>query len=321
MFLFWFFILIVSLFVLAKSADYFISSAEKIGLILGLSPFFVGMTIIAFGTSLPEFFTSFFAVFNNASEIVVGDVIGSNIANILLIVGITAIALKKIKINHDVINLDLPLFAASTAGLIAMIAWDQEINMFEGIMAIMFFAIYFFYLYKSRHDTLGEEIKKKIDETKEKLIPEKVSFILVLTLVSSALFLFLAAKLTVSSVLELSTLIGITTSAIALSIVAIGTSLPELVVTIQAVKKGSGDLAIGNILGSNLFNGSLIIGVSSFITPLKATNDVLYIALPFLATATILYVFSCISHKIYNYEGAMFILIYILFLTKLFNIF
>lgn len=321
MFLFWFFVLIISLFVLVKSAEYFINAAEKIGLILGVSPFFIGMTVVALGTSLPELFTSLFAVLNNASEIVIGNVVGSNIANILLIVGITAITVKKIKIDYDIINLDLPLFAASTAGLIAMVAWDKEINIFEGIIAIAFFIIYFFYLYKSRHDTVGEEIKKKLDETKEKLIPKKINSKLILILVLSSLFLFLGAKFTVSSVLELSTLIGITTSAIALSAIAIGTSLPELAVTIRAVKNGNGDLAIGNIFGSNLFNGSLVIGLSSFISPLKVTDDVLYIAVPFLAATTILYVFSGISRKIHNYEGAMFVLIYVLFLAKLFNIF
>ncbi|MEA2088370.1 MAG: calcium/sodium antiporter [Patescibacteria group bacterium] len=321
MFLFWFFVLIISLFVLVKSAEYFVNAAEKIGLILGVSPFFIGMTVVALGTSLPELFTSIIAVLNNSSEIVLGNVVGSNIANILLIVGITAITVKKIKVDYDIINLDLPLFAASTAGLIAMVAWDKEINIFEGIIAISFFAIYFFYLYKSRHDTIGEEIKKKLDETKEKLIPKKINPTLILILIASALFLFLGAKFTVSSVLELSALIGITTSAIALSAVAIGTSLPELAVTIRAVKNGNGDLAIGNIFGSNLFNGSLVVGLSSLLGPLKATNDILYIAIPFLAVATILYVFSGISRKIHNYEGAMFLLIYVLFLAKLFNIF
>ncbi|MCD4705698.1 calcium/sodium antiporter [bacterium] len=321
MFLFWFFVLIASLFILVKSAEYFINAAEKIGLIFGVSPFFIGMTVVALGTSLPELFTSIIAVLNDSSEIVLGNVVGSNIANILLIVGITAITVKKIKVDYDIINLDLPLFAASTAGLIAMVAWDKEINIFEGIIALAFFVIYFFYLYKSRHDTVGEEIKKKLDETKEKLIPKKINFTLILTLVLSSLFLFLGAKFTVSSVLELSALIGITTSAIALSAIAIGTSLPELAVTIRAVKNGNGDLAIGNIFGSNLFNGSLVIGLASFISPLKATDDVLYIAIPFLAGATILYVFSGISRKIHNYEGAMFVLIYVLFLAKLFNIF
>lgn len=321
MILFWTIALIVSLVVLVKSADYFIDSSEKIGLILGISPFFIGVTIVAFGTSLPELLTSVMAVLNNSSEIVMGNVIGSNIANILLVVGITVIAVKKIKIDRDIINLDLPLLVASTLGLIVMILWDKEINFFEGIISLCFFSIYIFYLYKSRRDTVVEEVKKHVEDVKEKIAPTRLNITLLLTLVLSGLFLYLGARFTVTSVLNLSELIGIATSTIALSVIAIGTSLPELAVSIRAANNGNGDLAIGNIFGSNLFNGTLVVGVAAMFGNLKITDDVLFTAVPFLIIATSLYIFSGLSRKVYNYEGSMFILIYILFISKLFDVF
>ncbi len=321
MILFWTIALIISLIVLVKSADYFIDSSEKIGLILGISPFFIGVTIVAFGTSLPELLTSIVSVLNNSSEIVMGNVIGSNIANILLVVGITVIAVKKIKIDRDIINLDLPLLVASTLGLTVMILWDRQINFFEGIISLCFFFIYIFYLYKSRHDTVAEEVKKHAVDIKEKIAPTKLNITLLLSLILSALFLYLGAKFTVTSVLNLSTLLGIATSTIALSAIAIGTSLPELAVSIRAAGNGNGDLAIGNIFGSNLFNGTLVVGVAAMFGDLKIADDVLFIALPFLIIATSLYIFSGLSRRVYNYEGGMFILIYILFLSKLFDVF
>ncbi len=318
---FWLIVLVVSLFVLVKSADFFIDASEKVGLILGISPFFIGVTIVALGTSLPELITSVIAVLGDASEIVAGNVVGSNIANILLVVGITAIAVKSVKIDRDILHLDLPLLAASTIALVAMIAWDGIINIFEGLIALVLYVVYIIYLYKSRHDTMSEEISKKFEEAKAKLTHKKINIKLILTIILSILFLFLGAKYTVVSVLALSTILGITTSAIALSAIAIGTSLPELAVTIRAASNGNGDLAIGNVFGSNLFNASLVVGISSFFGPLQVGAEVMFIAVPFLLGATFLYIFSGMSHKIYNYEGAMFVLIYVMFLAKLFNVF
>jgi cation:H+ antiporter len=318
---FWLVVLIVSLFVLVKSADFFIDASEKVGLILGISPFFIGVTIVALGTSLPELITSIIAMLNDSSEMVIGNVVGSNIANILLVVGITAIAVRKLNIDRDILHLDLPLLAASTIILVIMVSWDGVVNIFEGLIALVVYVVYMIYLYKSRHDTVAEELNKKFKETKEKLVERKMEWKLIGIIILSCIFLFLGAKYTVTSALALSAILGITTAAISLSAIAIGTSLPELAVTIRAAGNGNGDLAIGNIFGSNLFNGSLVVGIATFFGPLQVGPEVTLIALPFLVMATFLYIFSGMSHKIYNYEGAMFVLIYIMFLAKLFKVF
>lgn len=321
MLFFWIFALFLSLAILVKSSDFFTEASEKIGLIFGISPFIIGVTIVAFGTSLPELITCLISIFHNAEEIVVGNLIGSNIANILLVIGITAIVAKKIEIHRDIINLDLPLLAAGTFALILMIGWDMEINRVESFIALLFYFIYFYYLYKSRSDTVGETIKKKVEEMKEKITPRKITMGLIFTLIFSAFFLYIGAEFTIKSVIALSKILGIETSVIALSAIAIGTSLPELAVSIQAARKNNGDMALGNVFGSNLFNGSLIIGIAGIIKPLPVSNEIYYIALPFLFIATLLYFFSGLSRKIHNYEGAMFFGIYILFIAKLFKLF
>lgn len=321
MLFFWIFALFLSLAILVKSSDFFTEASEKIGLIFGISPFIIGVTIVAFGTSLPELITCLISIFHNAEEIVVGNLIGSNIANILLVIGITAIVAKKIEIHRDIINLDLPLLAAGTFALILMIGWDMEINRVESFIALLFYFIYFYYLYKSRSDTVGETIEKKVEEMKEKITPRKITMGLIFTLIFSAFFLYIGAEFTIKSVIALSKILGIETSVIALSAIAIGTSLPELAVSIQAARKNNGDMALGNVFGSNLFNGSLIIGIAGIIKPLPVSNEIYYIALPFLFIATLLYFFSGLSRKIHNYEGAMFVGIYILFIAKLFKLF
>ncbi|MEA2064742.1 MAG: calcium/sodium antiporter [Patescibacteria group bacterium] len=321
MLFFWIFALFLSLAILVKSSDFFTEASEKIGLIFGISPFIIGVTIVAFGTSLPELITCLISIFHNAEEIVVGNLIGSNIANILLVIGITAIVAKKIEIHRDIINLDLPLLAAGTFALILMIGWDMEINRVESFIALLFYFVYFYYLYKSRSDTVGETIEKKVEEMKEKITPRKITMGLIFTLIFSAFFLYIGAEFTIKSVIALSKILGIETSVIALSAIAIGTSLPELAVSIQAARKNNGDMALGNVFGSNLFNGSLIIGIAGIIKPLPVSNEIYYIALPFLFIATLLYFFSGLSRKIHNYEGAMFVGIYILFIAKLFKLF
>ena len=156
---------------------------------------------------------------------------------------------------------------------------------------------------------------------KEKITSRKFNLNLFLTLIFSAFFLYIGAEFTIRSVISLSEILGIGTSVIALSAIAIGTSLPELAVSIQAARKNNGDMALGNVFGSNLFNGSLIIGIAGMIKPLPVSSEVYYTAIPFLFAATLLYFFSGLSRKIHNYEGAMFVGIYILFIAKLFNLF
>ncbi len=243
-------IFIVSLAVLVKSSDYFTDSAEVIGKFFRLPAFIIGVTIVAIGTSLPELVSSLFAVFNGVSEIVVGNVIGSNITNIFLVLGITAILSKKIKILHELVRVDLPLLVGS-AFLFAFAIWDGVFSLFEAILFIFGLIFYLFYIMSTQRKQEYVSADKKIEKSLPK---EKLSFRTWLIFAISSIFLFIGAKYTIDSVIHLSEILNIGTEIIAIGAIALGTSLPELMVSINAAKKGKAEIAVGNILGSNIFN-------------------------------------------------------------------
>jgi len=304
---------IISLAVLIKAADIFTESASKLGGILGLSQFVIGVTIVSVGTSLPELASSISAVLKGVTEMVAGNVIGSNIANILLVVGLATIFSKKgrLEVTRNLINLDLPLLAGSGIILMLMFLWDGKITFGEGIIALIGYAVYLHYALKHKE---GRQEKEKIKK-------EKLDIKIILGLVLGAIFIYYGANYAIESVVKISEILNIGTAVIALSAVAIGTSLPEIFVSVSAARKGQDEIALGNIFGSNLFNGFVVLGIPALIKTLDVTPAVLSIAIPFFIAATLLYVISGITRKIYKWEGAMYLLIYILFIVKLFNLF
>lgn len=308
--LFWFIIFIISLVVLVKAADYFTNYSEKLGLALKIPPFIVGIIIVSVGTSLPELISSIIAALKDTSEIVPANVIGSNIFNILAVVGIASIAAKKIVLERDLINIDLPLLASFSALLIVTCIFWGEFVFIEGVICLIAFAVYIHYSIVSR--------EREIDEINNK---EKLSLGLVLKIIISGFFVFLGANYTIEGVINIAEITNVGTSVISLTAVALGTSLPELTVSVRAAMKKKFEISLGNVIGSNIFNGTLIIGTAALISPLKVSEATLTIGIPFLIIATLLMIFTGISRKIHNWEGAIFILVYIVFLGKLFNIF
>jgi len=309
MLFFWIIIFLVSLFVLIKGADWLIASSEKIGLSIGLSPFIVGVTIVGMGTSFPELFSSLFAIFRGALDVPVANAVGSNIANILLIVGISAVVGKKLVVKKNLIDLDLPLVAISTALLLG-IAWDGIITFGETSLLLIAFGVYFLYtiFHKETLETKELEIVHPKLQTKDFIF-----------LIGGIAGLVLGAKYLIDSLVELSALLNIATGVIAITAVAFGTSLPELLVSVKAALKGKSEVALGNIFGSNVFNVLLVVGLPGLFKTLSVDPQTLALGLPVLAVTTLLFVISGISKKVYLWEGAFFILLYVLFLAKLFN--
>lgn len=306
--LFWIIIFILSLAVLVKAADYFTHFSEKLGVRLGIPKFIIGVTIVAIGTSLPELSTAILAVFEGNTGIVAGNAIGSNIANILLVVAISALVARKIAVERSLINLDTPLFASIT-GLAVIVMWDSVVTYKEGILLILSYVIYSMYLIYSHREENGNNKKKR-----------KFEFLSLLWVIISAIVVYIGAKYTVESVLEISKILKINSSVIALSAIAIGTSLPEILVSVVAAKKGQFELALGNIFGSNIFNISLVMGIPALISNLTISAATMQIAVPFVILASLLYIISTISQRIYGWEGAIYLIIYILFIGKLFAI-
>lgn len=308
--LLWIGIFIVSLAALIKAADYFTDHSEKIGLIIGISPFIIGITIVSIGTSLPELASSVASVIQGQTEIVAGNAIGSNIANILLVLGVAAIAGKALTLKRSLINLDGPLLLAATA-LFGVVAVDGTISLIDALILLTGYGVYLGYTLLS-HKGEGEKPSK----SKPKKGLGKSTVIVVI----SATAVAVAAKYTIDSVTRISEILNIGTSVIALSAVAIGTSLPELLVSVKAALKGKHEIALGNVFGSNLFNILAVTGVPALIKPLALSPETLFIAGPFVIIATILFVISGISNKIHNWEGMFYLLIYVVFIGKLFHI-
>ncbi|HBR80144.1 MAG: Na+/Ca+ antiporter, CaCA family [Candidatus Uhrbacteria bacterium GW2011_GWF2_44_350] len=316
MIFFWLIVFVVSLAALVKGADWFLSSAEKVGLAVGLSPFIVGVTIVGAGTSLPELFSSLAAVLSGASEIVAANAIGSNIANILLIVGISALVGRRLMVSKDLIDLDLPLLAISTVLLLGVV-WDKQVTWPEAVLLLITYGIYLLYTILHKED--AEEGKKT---KKEKILVRPKFFAKDFVLLSVGILgLVFGAKYLIDSVIGLSEIFSIGTGVIAITAVAVGTSLPELLVSVKAVRKGKSEIALGNIFGSNIFNGLVVVGIPGLFKTLVLDEPTFMIGVPALALTTLLFVISGISRRIHIWEGAFFLMVYVLFLAKLFSLF
>lgn len=313
--IFWTIVFIISLIGLIKGADLLLEKSEKIGRIIKLSPFVIGVIFVGLGTSLPELTSSLMAVFKGYTEIVPANVIGSNIANILLIVGIASIIAGRLIVTKNLIDLELPLLALSTMFFFGVV-WDGKIVFAESLFLLAFFGIYFSYVILHKDE---KEEKKKIEELQLKINKEKIKGKDILLLVVGAILLFLGANFLIDSVVSLATILGVAVGVITLVAVAVGTSLPELIVSVKAAFQKKSEIALGNIFGSNAFNLLLVIGLPGLFATLILDEQTLTIGLPFLVAATFLFIISGISRTIHLYEGAMFVIIYVFFIGKLFG--
>jgi len=318
----WVGVFILSLITLLKSAEWFTDTAEKVGLHFKLSPFIIGVTIVAMGTSLPEIATSIIAVLNGHSEIVIGNVVGSNIANILFVLSITAIIAGPLVINKNIIRVDLPILLGSSV-LLYITTLNGHFNYLDGIISIVVLITYLAYNATSEHKVEKKELRElSLKKTKEKkrLKKDHLALKYPLYLAASGAVLYLSANYTIESVIKISEFLKIGTELIAISAIAIGTSLPELAVSLAAAKKGKVDIAIGNITGSNIFNALGVMGVSSIFGPLEIPNNFVQITIPILLTITILYIFVTIEKHISKWEGITLLLIYVAFMGKTFGL-
>lgn len=329
MLIIWIIVFIVSLVVLVKGSDWLIASAEKIGLAIGFSPFIVGVTIVGVGTSFPELISSLAAAFKGVPDVVAANAIGSNIANILLIVGISAVIGRRLVVTKSLIDLDLPLLAIGTVLLLGIV-WDKQITLGESFLMLVTYGVYLFYtiLHKDKEDTdeivevlpSRQERRKHIavHKRKEFTRPKLVIKDFVL-LVVGILGLVFGAKYLIDALVNLSTMLNIATGVIAITAVAVGTSLPELLVSAKAAFQKKSEIALGNIFGSNVFNALVVIGFPGLFRILPVDSQTFTIGVPAMAFATLLFVISGISRRIHMWEGAFYLSVYILFIAKLFN--
>ncbi|MGB3479009.1 MAG: calcium/sodium antiporter [bacterium] len=313
---FWIVIFIISLYVLIRASAYFTNAAAKIGLAFGIPDFVVGLTIVAIGTSLPELISSIFAVLHNSSEIVIGNVVGSNITNIFLIVGVTAIAAKKLKITYELVHIDLPLLMG-TALFLTITVWDGRFSLFEALLCLIGLVVYFLHAVTSGEN--GDWAKNR-GMTRKPVKKIKVGVKTFIVLIISSFFIYLGGRYTVEAVIELSQIINIGKEIIAASVVAFGTSLPELAVSITAARQGKPEIAIGNVLGSNVFNALAVMGIPTLIGSLIIPQHIITFALPMMVIASLLFFFMTQDKEISQWEGWLLLIFYVFYIGGLFKI-
>ena len=329
MLIFWLIVFIISLAILVKGADWLIESGEKFGLALGLSPFIVGVTIVSIGTSFPELVSSFAAMLRGVNEVVVANAVGSNIANILLVVGISAVVGRSLIVQKSLIDLDLPLLAICTVLFLGM-AWDGIITLGESILLVVTYAVYVLYTVVHKDEDNPRQIFQRlrarfrfatslVADAKTAIQRPRLKLLDFAKLVGGVFGLVLGAKYLIDSLIVLSEILNIGTGAIAITAVAFGTSLPELLVSAKAAWQGKSEVALGNIFGSNVFNLLVVVGFPGLFRQLPLDAQTMSIGLPIMAAATFLFVISGISRRIHIWEGSLYLSIYILFLAKLFN--
>jgi cation:H+ antiporter len=296
---------VLSLTVLLKASDWFIDSAEDIGLSLGIPPFIIGVTIVAFGTSLPELATSIAAVLEGTSEIVVGNVIGSNITNIALVLGLVALVVKQIDLEYNIWHIDMP-FLWGSAFLLWLTLRDLHFSLFEAFLFIGGIILFLSYSFKSENENEVE-------------FHGRASIRSYLLLIVGGVLVWLSADFTIQGISGLSEIAGIDPQVIALSAVALGTSLPEVIVSMNAARKGKTSIAVGNVLGSNIFNTYIVMAIPSFFGDLTIPSSVLEFSLPIMIIMTILFGIVSNNKKITRWEGILLLMFYAYFLVELFS--
>lgn len=297
--------LIIGLLVLIWSADKFIDGASGVASHFGMSPLLIGILIVGFGTSAPELVVSAIAALDNNPGLALGNAYGSNIANIALILGVTA-TVAPICVQSSVLKKELPLLFIATI-VCGYLLRDLDISVSDGVIMLVMFLLVMgwstFQGMRGGSDILAEEFTHELEEKKTNL---GISF---LWLFIGLAFLLLSSRSMVWGAVEIAVGLGVSDLVIGLTIVAIGTSLPELASSIAASRKGEHDIVVGNIIGSNLFNTLAVVGIAAVISPFQTVSDILTRDLPTVAVLTIALFLVCYGHngkgKVTRVEGIL----------------
>lgn len=307
-------LLLVGLGLVVLGADWLVNGASSIARRAGISEFVIGLTIVGFGTSCPELVVSLTGAIGGNSDISVGNVVGSNIFNVLFILGLTAMVLP-VGMTDKNRRIDIPITLGVTILLIILgITGSMSgpvISRWEGVLMLLVFSAYLFYCFKS-------DSKDEFSETQQATLSITKSIALTLTGLAGLIF---GGDLFVDSATALARQIGVSDKFIAVTILAGGTSLPELATSLVAAIKGKEQLALGNILGSNVFNAMMILGLSSVITPLSFASMTIVDIITLVLSAVLLLIWAYTGRKnrIDRREGAAMLLCYVAYNVFLFS--
>ena len=298
-------LLLLGFALLTKGADYFIENSASLAEEKGISPHVVGVTIVAFGTSLPELLVSIISSFQGYNDLALGNIVGSNISNIGLVLAVSTFifyyVLNTNIVPDDDANNDSYVMLLAVI-LLFLFSQDKEISQAEGMLFFVLYLIYIYWLYKKSSNN-----KLEVDET------GNTSYLL---LIGGLFALLLGAQLTVDSAVSIATSIGISEIVIGLSVVAVGTSLPELAGTVSAARMGHKEIAVGNVIGSNIANIFLVMGVLATINPISVEDFVVKTTLPLLILLTIA-AFGFIRIPLTRFSGSILFAFFVLFVYEL----
>lgn len=307
-------LLLVGLAILIKGADWLVTGASSVAARAGITPLVIGLTIVAFGTSAPELAVSVTASLSGSNDLAIGNILGSNIANILLILGLAAV-ISPLVVQRTTVWKEIPfaLLAIIAVGILSQdVLLDggsaSVLTRSDGLVLISFFVIFLYYVIELARSSRNEVA----DEPHRYGYPR--SFFMI---TAGLMGLVIGGNWIVAGAVALANAVGMSEALVGLTIVAVGTSLPELATSIVAAKKGKADIAVGNIVGSNIFNVFWILGASAFITPLPFAEPLLMdLWMALLATLLLFFaLFIGKKHTIDRWQGILFVLIYLVYLA------
>jgi len=318
---------VIGFVLLIKGADLLVEGASTLAQRYGVPSIIVGLTIVAFGTSLPELIINVISAVRGNTDIAMGNVIGSNISNILLIMGLTA-AICPLKVKASTAWKEIPfsmlalavLFVVSNDVLIDNLR-ESLITRSDGVLMFCVFAIFIYYLFEMalKHhaeiplDGTGRQVKKIAKEEKR----QKKIWVIVLMLLGGLVGLYLGGRWVVEGAVVIARKFGLSDFLISASIIAVGTSLPELVTSLTAAIKEEPDLSVGNIVGSNIFNVFLVLGTTSIIKPIPVTpginNDIIFTMV--ITLYLFLFLFLGKDYKIERWQGVVFFILYVFYIA------
>lgn len=302
-------LLVVGFIILVKGADIFVDGASSMASNFKLSKMLIGLTIVSFGTSAPEFAVSVTSLLSKNGDIVLGNVIGSNILNILLILGVSCL-FHSLNVKNNTVKKEIPITILISILLVVLISdnlFDKTVpNMLsraDGIIILLFFLVFVYYLISMMRNKSVEENEIKFS------LPKSIIYTII-----GIIAIVLGSNLVVNNASSIATSLGISKKLISLTIIALGTSLPELVTSVTATKKGEYDIAIGNVVGSNIFNIGIVLGIPvALFGGIAATSfTIMDLAVMILATL-LLFMFSLKSYKLKKEHGIIFLIIFLIY--------
>ena len=305
-------LLVFGMVLLIKGADFFVDGASNIAKALRIPTLIIGLTLVSIGTSAPEFAVSLNASINSENEISFGNIVGSNIFNTFVVIGVSAI-ITPLAVSKNVRKFDIPILLGIYGLLIlfGFVSSPNIINLWESIIIFSLTIVYtIFLILREKKEHQPEEDEKE----KEKKKPWWLNLIFVAVGLTGIIW---GGDLVVDNAVILAEKLHISEEIIGLTIVAIGTSLPELVTSIVAARKGENDIAVGNAIGSNIFNIILILGFCSILAPTVVTDSSLLDVIIALFSGIVVFVFAFKSYKINRWQGIVMVSLYALYLTFL----